>query len=84
MIGWLLVGGSVLFGFLVGRWWAPVVPLLLSVIAYRREHATYEGGDTVDFLILVAGVFYAGLVLAGVILRKLRSKSSDRPSYPPS
>jgi hypothetical protein len=84
VIGWLLLGGSVLFGFLVGRWWAPVVPLLLSVIAYRRDHADYEGGDTLDFLVLPAGVFYAVLVLLGGALRKRKNRSSDRTWYPPS
>ena len=84
MIGLLVLGGCVLFGFLVGRWWAPVVPLVLSVIVYTREHADYEGGDTLDFLIIPAGVFYAVLVFIGVVVRKVRSKSSEPRWYPPS
>ena len=44
MIGWLLLVGSVLCGSLVGRWWAPVVPLVLSAIVYLNEE--FEGGLT--------------------------------------
>lgn len=73
-----------LFGFLVGRWWAPLVPLLLGLIVSHSAYEGYEGGDTLAFLPFLWGAFLAVGVLVGVILRKLRGKSSDRPSYPPS
>lgn len=84
VIGLFIIVACVAFGFAVGSWWAPVVPIALSFLYYRRIHADYEGGDTLDFLVLFAGVFYAVLALGGVALRKARRKSSDRRWYPPS
>jgi hypothetical protein len=84
LIGLLMIVGCVAFGFALGSGWAPVVPVALSFLYYQRIHADYEGGDTLDFLVLFAGAFYALLVLFGVVLRKARTRGSERKWYLPS
>jgi len=81
VVFWLTVGGSVLFGFLVGRWWTLLLPPLVSVIVFSEEA---EAGDNPFVgLVFLWGAFLTIGVVIGVILRKRVSTSSDHPSHPP-
>ena len=74
MLGVLIYGGAFLFGLLVGRWWAILVPPVLATIVFSEEapHTDTSG------LVIVAGALAAVFVTIGVVLRKLVSESNDR------
>jgi hypothetical protein len=75
--GLLLLGGSVGFGVLVGRWWAPLVPFLLGWLA---SYPGYARGDTHASNPFLLGTYGAVLVLVGVVLRKVSAAPSP-PSH---
>ena len=74
----LAIGCGVLFGLLVGRWWALLVPLALAVLLYDKEAA--PGNDLAGLEFAWAAIAAVGVVI-GVAVRKL-GESSDEPVAP--
>ena len=70
----LIIGGGVLLGLLIGRWWALVVPLVLAAILYRPEEA--PGDDLAGFELVWAALAFLGAVI-GVLLRKGVASAPD-------
>lgn len=74
LAGAAFIGGGVVFGLIIGRWWALLIPPLVAWILFENTHK--PGNDLAAMPLLLAVPVTVG-VMIGVVLRKLAEMRDD-------
>ena len=75
----IIVGVGLIFGLVIGRWWALFAAPVVSLILFEPGPA----GDDISGLVFVAAALVEIGVLIGLLVRKIASVDDDSIRPPP-